>query len=72
MTAHEQTRQRIMDAVSGAPVQRIRPIDLERHLGTDYGLGMRATKDVLKELVNEGKLVFTYRDPCSFVEIPHL
>ena len=27
-------------------------------------------EEVLKELVDGGELVLTYRDPCSYVEIP--
>ena len=70
MTAHEETEERIMDAVCEAPNQRMRPIDLEKKLEQEHGLAISAIKDVLKELVGEGVLVLTYRDPCSFVEIP--
>ena len=70
MNAHEETKERIREAVWGAPDQRIRPIDLERKLEKEHGLALVAIKDVLKELIGEGELVFTYRDPCSFVEIP--
>jgi TusA-related sulfurtransferase len=27
-------------------------------------------KKALKDLMQGGRLVFTYRDPCSYVEIP--
>ena len=70
MNAHEETKERIMEAVSGAPDQRIRPIDLERKLKKEHGLAPAALKDVLKELMGEEELVFTYRDPCNYVEIP--
>ena len=70
MNVHEETKERIMVAVCEAADQRIRPIDLERKLVHEHGLAVSAIKDVLKELVDEGDLVFTYRDPCSFVEIP--
>ncbi len=70
MNAHEKTRERILEAVSGALNQRIRPIDLERKLEHEHGLARSAIKVVLKELVGEGELVLTYRDPCSYVEIP--
>jgi hypothetical protein len=70
MTTREETKERIMEAVSGAPDQRLRPIDLERNLEKEHGLARAAIKDVLKELMGEGELVFTYRDPCNYVEIP--
>jgi hypothetical protein len=70
MNAHEETKERIMEAVSGAPNKRIRPIDLEKELEQELGLAFSTTKDTVKELVGEGELVFTYRDPCSYVETP--
>jgi hypothetical protein len=70
MDAHEQARERIMGTVLGDPHQRIRPIDLEQKLEHEHGLARPAIKAILKELVDEGELVFTYRDPCSYVEIP--
>ena len=70
MNAHEKTRERILEAVWGAPDQRIRPVELEKKLEHEHGLALSAIKDVLKELVDESELVFTYRDPCSYVEIP--
>jgi hypothetical protein len=70
MNAHEETKERIMEAVWGAQNQRIRPIDLEKKLEQEHGLAPSTIKGELKELVDEGELVFTYRDPCSYVEIP--
>jgi hypothetical protein len=70
MNAHEKTKERIMEAVWGAENQRIRPIDLERKLEHEHGFALSAIKELLKELVDDGELVRTYRDPCSYVEIP--
>jgi hypothetical protein len=70
MNAREETRERILEAVWEAPNQRIRPVNLEKKLEHEHGLALSAIKDVLKELVDEGELVLTYRDPCSYVEIP--
>ena len=70
MNTREGTKERIMKAVSEAPGERIRPIDLERTLEREHGLARTAVKDVLKEMMGEGDLVFTYRDPCNYVEIP--
>ena len=66
MTAYEEIRERVLEAVWGAPNQRVRPVELEH----EHGIALSAIKDVLKELVDEGELVLTYRDPCSYVEIP--
>ena len=70
MTAHQATKERIMEAVLGARYQRIRPFDLERKMARDHSLALSTVKDALKELMSKGELVFTYRDPCSYVEIP--
>jgi len=70
MNAHEETRKRIMEAVWETPNRRIRPIDLEQKLKQEHGFAFSTIKNALKELVGEGALVFTYRDPCSYVEIP--
>jgi hypothetical protein len=70
MSAHEETRERIMEAVWGAENQRIRPIELEKKLDQEHGLLVSAIKVAVSELIDEGQLVYTYRDPCSYVEIP--
>ena len=70
MSALGEIKERTVEAVWEAPNQRIRPIDLRRKLEKEHGLVLVAIKDVLKELIGEGKLVYTYRDPCSYVEIP--
>jgi hypothetical protein len=70
MSALEEIKERTMEAVWKAPNQRIRPIDLKRKLEEERSLIPVAIRDVLKELIGEGKLVYTYRDPCSYVEIP--
>jgi hypothetical protein len=70
MNAHEETKERIMEAVWNAENQRMRPIDLEKKLEHEHGLTLWWIKDAVNELVDEGQLVYTYRDPCSYVEIP--
>ena len=69
MNALEEIKERTMEAVWETPNQRIRPIDLKRKL-EEHSLVPVAIRDMLKELIGEGKLVYTYRDPCSYVEIP--
>jgi len=70
MNASEEIRERIMKAVVGAPDQRLRPIDLGKQLHQEHGMAPSTVKDVVNELVDDGELVYTYRDPCSYVEIP--
>ena len=70
MNAHEEIIERIMEAVLGAPDQRIRPIDLGKKLEQEHGLAPSTIKDAVHELTADGELAYTYRDPCSYVEIP--
>lgn len=70
MDVDKQTLERITKAVWGAPEQRIRPIDLAKRLEQEYRLPPSATKSAVNELVGDGELVYTYRDPCSYVEVP--
>jgi len=64
------TKEQIMKMVSGAGNQRIRPFVLEKFLSKEMGVSIPAVKKALKDLIQEERLVFTYRDPCSYVEIP--
>ena len=66
----EETKEQIMRMVSGSKNQRIRPRDLEKSLSRETGVPISAVKAALKELMQKNRLVFTYRDPCSYVEIP--
>jgi hypothetical protein len=70
MNAHEDTREWIMDAVWTAKNQRVRPTHLERRLVHERGVTPSSIKDAVDGLVAEGMLVYAYRDPCSYLEIP--
>jgi len=70
MQTGKQIKTRILAIISGASKQRIRPIDLERTLVKEGESSKTAIKRALAELVQERKVVYSYRDPCSFVEIP--
>ena len=70
MFVNEDIKERIMNFVGHATDNRMRPIELHRKLLQQPGLGLYTIKLACKELVDEGKLVYTYRDPCSYVEIP--
>jgi len=70
MDQSEQIRQKIMEMVIAAEGQRQRPHSLVKTVSDNSGVPIFRVKKVLENLIKERKLVFTYRDPCSFVEIP--
>ena len=70
MTQSRQIRKEIMEMVTAAENQRQRPYSLVRIVSSDLGVPIFRVKKVLEDLLKERKLLFTYRDPCSFVEIP--
>ena len=69
-TEYERIKEQILTLVTEAENQRRRPHELHESLLRSLGASRSAVQQSLNELVREGKLVFTYRDPCSYVEIP--
>jgi hypothetical protein len=63
-------KMRIVELVATSKNQRIRPIHAIQTLTRERDISASAVKGALEKLVNEGELVYTYRDPCSYVEIP--
>lgn len=70
MTEHEQMKDKLLDLVASSPNQRLRPIDAEQVVAKEFDMSTSAINEVVKELVEDGDLVYTYRDPCSYLEIP--
>jgi hypothetical protein len=70
MPSHDEIRARILNLVWNASNQRLRPNILEKKIRDEYGVGVHEVRAILNELVEEEALVFTYRDPCSYVEAP--
>ncbi len=70
MTEHEQMKEKLLDLVASSPNQRLRPIDAEQIVAQEFDLSTSAINEVVKGLVEDGELVYTYRDPCSYLEIP--
>ena len=70
MFTDQEVVSRILSVVSSAPNKRIRPIDLERVLLDEGAPSKETIKEALSGLMLAGELVYTYRDPCSFVELP--
>lgn len=65
-----QMRSRILNLVAEAKEQRFRPIELKRMLEEKYQYSMFSVQKTLNDMVRNGDLIFTYRDPCNYVEIP--
>jgi len=70
MAKSERMRQRILNLVVEAKQQRLRPIEVKRILKEKFQYSMFSVQKALKEMVNNGDLIFTYRDPCNYVEVP--
>ena len=70
MSQSKQIRNKIMEMVMAAKDQRQRPYSLVKTVADNSGVPIFRVKKVLENLIKERKLVFTYRDPCSFIEIP--
>jgi hypothetical protein len=66
----DRLKDEIVAVVSAAPNQRLRPHEMEKDLARILGVSIFAVQDAVRTLAEEGRLVFTYRDPCSYVEIP--
>ena len=70
MNMYEVHKERVMELVGSTPNQRMRPTDLRRQLLQESGLSPFVVNEIIKDLVEEEDLVYAYRDPCSYVEIP--
>jgi hypothetical protein len=70
INSNDRIQDHIMKMVAGSRNHRIRPRELEKTLSVEEEVPVSTIKKALRELIQKGKLVFTYRDPCSFVEIP--
>jgi DNA-binding GntR family transcriptional regulator len=69
---HESVKEHILTLVTEAEHQRLRPHELHEGLRRSLGASRVTIQRSLNDLIREGKLVFTYRDPCSYVETPEL
>lgn len=70
MTQSEQIRKEIMVMVTKAENQRQRPYAVVRSISDNLGVPIFKVKKVLDALLKERKMVLTYGDPFSFVELP--
>ena len=63
MTHSEQIRKDIIDMVTSAENQRQRPHSVVMAVSGHLGVPIFTVKKILKDLLKERKLIFTYRDP---------
>lgn len=49
--------------------KKLKSSDIQKQISSDLGISRDEVKDALKDLVDEGKLIYTYFGG-SFVEIP--
>ncbi len=70
MTEYTVLRERLMDRIASSKNQRVRPTEVKQQLAQEMNLTPSVINEVIKDLVRDGELVYAYRDPCSYVEIP--
>jgi len=66
--ADEEIKQKIIEHLQSAK-KRQKPKDIAKAVSAALGVEMSDVKKAIKELANEGKVVFTYYG-SSFVELP--
>lgn len=66
--ADEALRAKIVEMVQGAK-KKLKPGDIAKALAKDGEWDKKDVKEAIKELVNEGQLIYTYFGG-SFVELP--
>jgi hypothetical protein len=66
----EQIREKILEMVTAAKGQRQNPNMVMNGLSAEFEVSLLKVKEALNDLVRERKLVFTYRHPFTYVEIP--
>jgi len=64
----EAVKEKIMELVTNASKKQ-KPGDVAKKLSAEMGVDRSAVKTAIKELVNDGKLVFTYYG-SSYIELP--
>jgi hypothetical protein len=70
MNDFEALKQKILELVATSRDQRLRPIRAAQTISRERAASTFTVHEALRDLVDEGELVYTYRDPCSYLEIP--
>lgn len=66
---YEVIKQAILEVFSTASDRRLMPHELERTLSHRLAVSRPAVHQAIRELVGEGRLAYTYRDPTSYIEL---
>jgi DNA-binding GntR family transcriptional regulator len=69
-TLNEHLKQAILEMVSATPQQRLRPHELKKALAHKLGASGHTVQESIKNLMEEGRLTFTCRNPTSYLEVP--
>lgn len=70
MNDYDDLKGRIMELVAASKEQRLRPIHAIQTITRERDVSAFQANAALRDLVEDGELVYTYRDPCSYAEIP--
>lgn len=70
MTLSERINQQIITLISNAKNRRLRPQDVECTIADKFGVSISTIKEAVKNLIHKQLLVYTFRDPFNYVEIP--
>jgi hypothetical protein len=70
MSQTEQIRKRILGMVKATVEQRQGPYEVMSLVTAEYGVSMSTVREALNDLIRAGELIFTYRGPFTYVEIP--
>lgn len=70
MTQLQQMEEAIMEQVTHADHNRIRPHQAEYAVAAKFGVTTHTVREAVYDLVEQGELVFAYHDPCHYLEIP--
>ena len=62
-------KEEIVRLVSEASEQRLMPHDLERIFSHRAGFTKHTIQQAIRDLVEQGMLAYTYRDPTSYIEL---
>lgn len=66
----EEIKQKIYDlVVKSTGKKKLKSSDIQKQISTETGCTRDEVKDALKELVDEGKLIYTYFGG-SYIELP--
>ena len=70
MNEYKLLKEKIMEFVTAAKNQRVRPHDITTAMTMGSEIQPFTVNAALEELVAEGELVYAYRDPDSYIEFP--